>query len=183
MKEFDFSQELIDGCLRRLPDAQETLYKIVYPGFMKICLRYTGNYDDAANVLQDAFVKIFTRMESYGNRGFFYGWMKRIVVNSSIDHVRQKKQQLHIPLELMQELAEEEKAVEHWLVDEKQLIKAIRELPTMQLLVFNLFVMDNCSHNEIAKRLSISVSSSKWYLYDARKILQKKIAPQLHGLK
>jgi RNA polymerase sigma factor (sigma-70 family) len=183
VKELVISQELIDGCLKRLPDAQESLYRLVYPSFMKICLRYTNNYDDAANVLQDAFIKIFTRMESFSQRGVFYGWMKRIVVNTAIDYVRHKKQQVILTLEQVPELAEEEKPLETWFIDEKQLINTIGELPTMQLLVFNLFVMDNCSHQEIADRLSISVASSKWFLFDARKILQKKLANHLYDLK
>lgn len=183
MKELVVSQELIDGCLKRLPDAQETLYKLVYPGFMKICLRYTNNYDDAANILQDAFIKIFTRIDTFSQRGVFYGWMKRIVVNTAVDHVRNKKQQVILTLEQVPELADEEKTSDAWFVDEKQLINTIGELPTMQLLVFNLFVMDNCSHQEIADRLSISVASSKWFLFDARKILQKKLANQLYDLR
>ncbi|MBL7942605.1 MAG: RNA polymerase sigma factor, partial [Flavobacteriales bacterium] len=60
---------------------------------MKICLRYTKSYDDAGNVLQDAFVKIFLRLDSYNERGDFMGWMKRIVVNTAIDHVRKRKKE------------------------------------------------------------------------------------------
>jgi RNA polymerase sigma-70 factor, ECF subfamily len=181
VNELHIPQELIDGCLRRAPEAQEGVYRICYASFMKTCLRYTGNYDDAANVLQDAFLKIFTRIDAFSGKGNFAGWMKRIVINTAIDHVRKEKQQGHVPLAHVPEIAESDAVSERFVVDEKKLLEVIQELPKMQLLVFNLFVMDDCSHQEIAERLSITVATSKWYLFDARKILQKKLAVYVNG--
>ena len=113
-------------------------------------------------------------MDGYTGKGQFVGWMKRIVVNTAIDFVRREKQSLHMPLNAQHEMLEEEEELsEHFIKDEKQLLSIIRELPTMHLMVFNLFVMDDCPHQEIAERLSISVASSKWYLFEARKILKK----------
>ncbi len=180
MKEIDIPYQLIEGCRQKRPEAQEAVYKAVYTSFMKIGLRYTGNYEDAANILQDSFIKIFTRMEGYTEKGGFVGWMKRIVVNTAIDFIRKEKQIQHIPLNEHHEMLEEEQELkENYVNDEKQLLAIIRELPSMQLMVFNLFVMDECSHQEIAERLSISVATSKWYLFEARKILKKKLT-QIH---
>ncbi len=180
MKEISIEEDLVEGCKQRKADAQEAVYRKAYAPFMQICLRYTGNYEDAVNVLQDSFLKIFTRVDAYTGKGAFVGWMKRIVVNSAIDFVRKQKQESIVSLEKAGELAEEVDSEKEWLVDEKQLIQTISELPAMHKLVFNLFVMDDCSHKEIAERLSISVSTSKWYLFDARKILQKKLAIYLY---
>lgn len=168
---------LIDGCLNRQPQAQEALYRSCYPIFMKICLRYTDSYDDAANVLQDAFIKIFVKMETYKGSGDIVGWMRRIVVNSAIDHTRKEKQGTLVSMpDVPDQIETDETNESRYVVDENQLLIMIRELPKMQSLVFNLFVMEDYTHQEIADQLAITVALSKWYLFDARKMLQKKLA-------
>jgi RNA polymerase sigma-70 factor, ECF subfamily len=168
---------IVDGCLKRQPQAQEALYRACYPVFMKICLRYTDSYDDAANVLQDAFIKIFMKIETYTGSGDIVGWMRRIVVNSAIDHTRKEKSNSLVSMpDVPDQIDLEEKDESKYVIDEKQLLALIRELPKMQSLVFNLFVMEDYSHQEIADQLSTTVALSKWYLFDARKMLQKKLA-------
>lgn len=170
-------KEVIDACLNGQAQSQELLYRTCYPVFMKICLRYTDSYDDAANVLQESFIKIFSRLNDFKGSGDFVGWMRRIVVNTSIDHVRKQKLQGHQSIDTVPEIAEEPDAeFSKYVIDEMQLLKLIRELPKMQSLVFNLFVLEDYSHQMIAEQLSIKVSQSKWYLFDARKILQKKLS-------
>lgn len=144
---------------------------------MRICLRYTTSYEDAANVLQEAFIKIFLKIEGYKGSGDFVGWMKRIVVNTAIDHVRKQKVHGHLAMpEVPDQMDHTEEEESKYVIDEKQLLAMIRDLPRMQSMVFNLFVMEECSHQEIADQLEITVALSKWYLFDARKMLQKKIA-------
>jgi RNA polymerase sigma-70 factor, ECF subfamily len=168
---------IVDGCLKRQPQAQEALYRACYPVFMKICLRYTDSYDDAANVLQDAFIKIFMKIETYTGSGDIVGWMRRIVVNSAIDYTRKEKNNALVSMpDVPDRIDFEEKDESKYVIDEKQLLVLIRELPKMQSLVFNLFVMEDYSHQEIADQLSITLALSKWYLFDARKMLQKKLA-------
>jgi RNA polymerase sigma-70 factor, ECF subfamily len=175
--QIQIDKEIIEGCLKRQPQAQEALYRSCYKVFMKICMRYTDSYDDAANVLQEAFIKIFMRIEAYKGTGDFVGWMKRIVVNTAIDYVRKEKTQGHISMPEVPDVMENEtQDEEKYVIDEKQLLQLIRELPKMQAIVFNLFVMEDYSHQEIADQLNITVALSKWYLFDARKILQKKLA-------
>ncbi len=168
---------IIDGCLKRQPQAQEALYRACYPVFMKICLRYTDSYDDAANVLQDAFIKIFTKLETFKGTGDIVGWMKRIVVNSALDYLRKEKTSGFVSMpEVPDSIDQDDSTPSKYVIDEQQLLLLIRELPKMQSLVFNLFVMEDYSHQEIADQLSITVALSKWYLFDSRKILQKKLA-------
>jgi RNA polymerase sigma-70 factor, ECF subfamily len=171
----DLQISVIEGCRKGESKAQQELFRYCYPVFMKICLRYTKSYDDAANVLQDAFVKIFTRLNSYNERGDFVGWMKRIVVNTAIDHVRKRKKEMQVRIEQWPDIRSEEDEEPDFIVDEKQLLSMIRSLPDMQSTVFNLFVMENYSHHQIGEALGINIGQSKWYLHDARKMLREKI--------
>jgi len=166
--------EIIEGCKQKQPKAQEYLYKTCYPVFMKICLRY-ADYDNAANILQDSFIKIFTKIDSYSGSGDMVGWMRKIVVNTCLDFVRSNKKTNNTAIENIPDVAEEEQE-NKYVVDEKHLLQMIRQLPEKHALVFNLYVMEEYSHQEIADSLNITVASSKWYLHEARKILQAKIA-------
>lgn len=177
MIQLNVEPDLITGCKNKQPQAQELLYRRCYPLFMKICLRYSRSYDDAANVLQESFIKIFLRIHTYSGKGDFIGWMKKIVVNTALDHLRKDKLHEHVTMPEIPDVADSELMQESkYVVDEKQLLGLIRQLPKMQSVVFNLFVMENYSHQDIANELSITVALSKWYLFDARKQLQKKLA-------
>lgn len=171
--------EIVNGCKQKQAKAQEALYKACYPVFMKICLRYAA-YDDAANILQDAFIKIFTKIDSYTGEGDIVGWMRRIVVNACIDFTRKNKKSSGVNIDNIPDVAEETEE-NKYVADKKQIIQMIRQLPEKHALVFNLYVMEEYSHQEIADSLSITVASSKWYLHEARKILQEKITNLKHG--
>ncbi|MFM9985418.1 MAG: RNA polymerase sigma factor [Flavobacteriales bacterium] len=177
MIQLQIDQETIEGCRKKQPQAQENLYRICYPVFMRICLRYTRSYDDAANMLQEGFIKILMRIDGYKGAGDFIGWMRRIIINTALDQVRKEKIVGHVVMAEVPDMEDKESEEESkFIIDEKQMLVLIRELPRTQSVVFNLFVMENYSHQEIADELLITVSSSKWYLFDARKILQKKLA-------
>ncbi len=169
------SKEIIEGCQSNNRSSQEDLYKLCYSEFMKICLRYTETYDDAANVLHDAFIKILTKMNAVKNTSDAVGWMKRIVVNTCIDHLRLKKNLNQVSMEGI-ELPSEQNEENNFVVDENALLGLIRNLPKTQAAVFNLFVMENYSHTKISELLNISVANSKWHLFDARKILKEKVS-------
>lgn len=170
---------IIEACKLGQRSAQETLYKMCYADFMRVCLRYAECYDDAANILHDAFIKILTKMDSYKNSGDFVGWMRRIVINTNIDYIRSRKDQTHVSVESIAELAEDDDATD-FVVDEKSLLKIIRSLPVKQAAVFNLFVMENYSHERIAEALDMTVASSKWHLFEARRILKDKVSAYLN---
>lgn len=177
MLDIIIEKEIVEGCRQKQQHAQETLYKACYPAFMKICLRY-ASYDDAANILHDAFIKILTKIDSYNNSGDIVGWMRRIVLNTCIDFTKTIKSKSDVLLENITDVAEEEE--QKFVADEKSLLKLVRELPEKHSLVFNLFVFDEYAHQQIAETLNITVASSKWYLFEARKILQKKVSELKH---
>ncbi|CAM1360371.1 RNA polymerase subunit sigma-70 [Tenacibaculum xiamenense] len=138
-----------------------------------MCLKYSKNYEDAQDTLQDSFITIFKKIKQYDHKGSFEGWMKRVTINTALQKYRQKS-----PLQLVKEEAIEE--VEDVYYDESEvnvdfLLACIQELPDRYRLVFNLYVLDKFSHKEIAKMLEISEGTSKSNLSRARLLLKQKI--------
>lgn len=126
-------------------------------------------------MLNDAFFKIFTKMESYSGAGSFEGWMKRIVVNTVTDHLRRhiKDREVYHAAELPEEVSVNENIIGR--LSYKELLAVVHELPDMQRAVFNLHVFEELKHKDIAETLGISEVNSRWHLNDARKRLKEKI--------
>lgn len=139
-----------------------------------LCLKYSRNYQDAEDTLQDSFLTIFKKMPQYQHKGSFEGWMKRITINTALQKYREKS-----PLQLVSEAPDEEIVEEIELETENVnidvLLELIQNLPDRYRLVFNLYVLDNYSHKEIAELLNISVGTSKSNLSRARQILKKEM--------
>ncbi|XRE43208.1 RNA polymerase ECF-type sigma factor [Tenacibaculum discolor] len=139
-----------------------------------LCLKYSRNYQDAEDTLQDSFLTIFKKMPQYQHKGSFEGWMKRITINTALQKYREKS-----PLHLVSEAPDDEIVEEVELETEKVnvdiLLELIQSLPDRYRLVFNLYVLDNYSHKEIAELLNISVGTSKSNLSRARQILKNEM--------
>lgn len=137
-----------------------------------MCLKYSKNKQDAEDVLQDSFITAFKKIQQYKNKGSFEGWLKRITINTALQKYRDKS-----PLYLVSEEIEEsqEVSIDEESVDLKVLLSFIQELPNRYRLIFNLYVLDNFSHKEIAEMLDISEGTSKSNLSRARKLLKEKI--------
>ncbi len=166
-------EELISNCKKQDLKAQEELYKKFSGILFAVCLKYSPNYHEAEDNLQDAFLIIFQRIEQFKNKGSFEGWMKRVAINTVLQKYRKKKT-FHLSNE---EQIEEEEVVE---VDNNQvpldfLLKIVQELPDRYQLVFTMYVLDDYSHKEIADSVGISVGTSKSNLARARGILKIKI--------
>jgi len=172
-------QEIIAGCRAQDRMYQEYLYKKYYSLFLKICARYAKDMEDAEQLLNDGFLKIFTRIEDYGHSGSFEGWMKRIVINTCLDYLRSKylktSMQMHFNINLLaeQKMATENNAVSN--IEFRELVQMIQTLPAVTRTVFNLFVFDGFTHKEIANLLDIGEGTSYWHVHQARTLLQKKI--------
>lgn len=165
---------IIDGCRKNDRASQEQLHRLCYVPLMRVALRYTGNQNDAGEILNKAFFNILTRIDQFGDQGNFFGWMKRIVVNMSLDHLRATKRLKiqEFKAEIMTETTGNDG---HSMLLQNDILGMLKELPQMQALVFNLFALEGYSHSEIAEMLSITEANSKWQLYCARQILQKKL--------
>jgi len=169
----DDIQILIKGCLENNRKAQEKLYKRFFPVMMPVCLRYVRDRNDALELLNDAFLKVFRHLAKYDlSKALFHTWLKTIVINTAIDRLRnQNGIREHEKLCDQQEgPAIENEAVSKMSGDE--LLGLIRQLPVTTRLVFNLYTIDGYSHREIGSVLGISEGTSRWHLSDARRQLK-----------
>jgi len=175
--------ELVDGCLKGERRAQQRVYELFYGKMMAVCMRYTKNTDQAKDILQDGFIKVFRSMESYNRAGSFEGWIRRIVVNTAIDHFRHSK---HSYLLLGEERSIEDfkdQDEEDTLADDAgddlpdlkpaDVINAMQKLTPAYRTVFNLYVFEEMTHKEIADALSINVGTSKSNLAKAKNNLKR----------
>ncbi|MDP5158481.1 MAG: RNA polymerase sigma factor [Flaviramulus sp.] len=164
--------QLIENCKINDTKAQSDLYKLFSSKLFATCLKYSRNYAEAEDNLQDAFLTIFEKIEQYKNKGSFEGWLKRITINTVLQRYRNEK-----VFDLINENTIEEVELE---IDEDSLsidylLKIIQELPDRYRLVFNMYVLDGYSHKEIANILEINIGTSKSNLARARQILKQTI--------
>ncbi len=164
--------QLIDRCKKNDTKAQSELYQLFSGKLFALCLKYSRNYAEAEDHLQDAFLTIFDKINQFKHKGSFEGWLKRITVNTVLQQYRKEK-----VYDITQENMLEDVEVE---VDEdnipiQYLLKIIQELPDRYRLVFNLYVLDGYSHKDISDMLGITVGTSKSNLARARYILKETI--------
>lgn len=166
---------LIDGCIKNDRRCQKDLYKLYYGYAMRICLRYAQNKDEAVEMVNDGFMKVFTYLHRYDQGRSFNSWMSTIMINTSIDHYRSRIKQLQMEeLNDKHELEDSSNILSH--LNYEDLIKLVQKLSYAYRTVFNLFAIDGYSHEEIAEKLSISVGTSKSNLFKARENLKKMLA-------
>lgn len=171
--------EHIEGCARNSRESQKTIYSSFYGYALTICERYAGNNEDAVEILNDGFLKIFKEIHKYrpaytDSMASFKGWLRKIMVYTAIDHYRKIKKHLvnnYTDPSLLQIATQYETALDKLSYEE--ILKAIRLLSPAYRTVFNLFVMEGLSHDEIAKKLGIAEGTSKSNLAKARIQLQK----------
>lgn len=164
--------ELIEKCKEEDIKAQGELYTLYANKLYSISLKYSRNVSEAQDNLQDAFLTIFKSIGQYKYKGSFEGWMKRITVNTVLQKYR-KERYFEIVNDQLAEEAEAE--IEEQNVSLDYLLKLIQELPDRYRLVFNLYVLDDYSHQEIADMIGITVGTSKSNLARARMILKNKL--------
>ena len=152
--------------------AQEQLYRLYSPKLFGICLKYSRNYAEAEDNLQDGFLLIFEKINQFGFKGSFEGWIKRLVINHILQQYRTETF-----LNLVDENIAQEVEVEFDNDDItiEYLMSLIQELPNRYRLVFNLYVLDGYNHQEIAEMLGISIGTSKSNLARAKMNLKEKI--------
>lgn len=165
-------EQLIEHCKKNDTKAQSQLYKLYSSKLFSLCLKYSRNYVEAEDNLQDAFVTIFNKISQYKSKGSLEGWMKRITINTALQRYRSVG-----VFDIINEEQIEDVSVE---IDEDAvtidfLLSIIQELPDRYRLVFNLYALDGYSHKEIAEMLNISTGTSKSNLARARLILKEKI--------
>lgn len=164
--------QLINDCKKNDRKAQEQLYRLYSSKLFAVCLKYSRNYIEAQDNLQDGFILIFNKIEQFSFKGSFEGWLKRVMIN----HVLQQyRTQTFLSLVNEDVTQYEEIEIDEDTISLDYLLKIIQELPDRYRLVFNLYVMDDYSHAEIAEMLSITIGTSKSNLSRAKMILKNKI--------
>lgn len=165
-------EQLIEKCKENDTKAQSDLYKLFSSKLFTLCLKYSRNYAEAEDNLQDAFVTIFEKISQYSGKGSLEGWLKRIVINTALQRYR-KQGVFDIVNE--DQIEDVQIDVDTETVNLDFLLSSIQELPDRYRLVFNLYVLDGYSHKEISEMLDITTGTTKSNLARARKILKDKI--------
>ena len=139
-----------------------------------LCLQYADNYDDASDIMQEGFIKVYHKMDQYKGKGSFEGWMRRIMINSALERYRS---QLHM-YPLTEQVVKRDEMIYEEVIDKlsaNDLIKMVHELPPRYRMVFNLYAIEGYSHKEIAEMMEITTGTSKSNLSRARDILQQRV--------
>jgi RNA polymerase sigma-70 factor, ECF subfamily len=176
--------QIIEGCKRGKRKYFSVLYKKYAPGLLGVCCRYSKTISEAEDVLQEGFIKIFQKINTYKGKGSFEGWMRRIMINTAINNYKQNlKHYYHDEIDndrdinIISDDVSDQKFIQvDNEVSDGQIIKLIQELPPGYQMVFNLYVIDGLTHQEVSEELNISVNTSKSQLSKARKWLRNKLA-------
>ncbi len=171
--------DLIQGCIDGNRQMQEVLYKRFSPKMYGVCLRYSGNVEDANDLLQEGFIKVYKNLGKFRGDGSFEGWIRRIFVNTSIEHFR-KKVKLYNVTEVQENTIED---IELNILDslaEKDIISLVNELSPGYKAVFNMHVIEGYSHKEIAEILGITEGTSKSQLARAKGVLKKSLDKKIN---
>ena len=165
-------EQLIINCKKNDAKAQSQLYKLFSSTLFSLCLKYSKNYAEAEDVLQDSFITVFKKIKQFESKGSFEGWIKRVTINTALQRYRSKGVYEIVNEQQIEDVVVE---VEDDSIDMDYLLGLIQELPNRYRLVFNLYALDDYSHKEVADMLEISVGTSKSNLARARMILKEKI--------
>ncbi len=171
------NEQLIQKCLKNDRAAQNALYKLYCNKMLGVCMWYAKSREEAEEILQDGFIKVFKYLQSYSGKGSMEGWIRKIMVNTALLKYKGKK---NSNLRLVTELDEDAMLPAKYAdgesnLAEKQLLELVQSLTPVYRMVFNLFVLEGFKHKEIAGLLGITEGTSKSNLSDARAILQQKI--------
>jgi RNA polymerase sigma factor (sigma-70 family) len=174
-------QDVILGCIKASRESQKELYKYYFSLAMGICMRYSSNYLEAEEIVNDSFLKVFTQIKkftpSYQNyNASFVGWMKKIIINTAIDSYRKYNKTYGASLiddDHLQILDNAEMPIDKMAYNE--IIQLVQKLSPTYRTVFNLYVIDGLKHEEIAEQLNISIGTSKSNLAKAKNNIQKML--------
>jgi RNA polymerase sigma-70 factor (ECF subfamily) len=174
---------LVDGCISGDRRCQQRVHELFYGKMMAVCLRYTKNHDQAKDILQDGFIKVFRSLEKFNRDGSFEGWIRRIMVNTAIDHFRRTKNSYLLLGEERsieefgdqdeEDVMEEEREEDGMDLKPADVINAMQKLTPAYRTVFNLYIFEEMTHKEIADSLGISIGTSKSNLAKAKQNLKK----------
>lgn len=163
---------IISGCIQNRPSSQRELYNRYSPKMLSVCYRYAQNREDAEDMLQEGFIKVFTQIHTFQNKGAFEGWIRRIVVHTCINFLKKhKKFSDNVDIIHASYLQLKEETIPS-IMQAKQVIECIRLLPVGYRTVLNLYAIEGFSHKEIADMLDIEESTSRSQYTRAKAMLE-----------
>jgi RNA polymerase sigma factor (sigma-70 family) len=168
--------EIIEGCLKENPAFQKALFDRYAGPMLGVCQRYARNTEDAEDILQESFIKVFRKIGQFKSEGSFEGWIRRVVVNTALKKYTTSRysKEFSVP-ELHENNAVINDAPAYTHLTEKDLLVLINNLPDGYRLIFNLYVIEGYQHDEIAEMLNIQPGTSRSQLVKARMLLQKQL--------
>ena len=166
-------EKIVERCKKGDRKAGEQLYRMFSAKMFAVCIQYSKSREEAEDNLQDGFIKILESIGQYTGKGSFEGWMKRIFINTALEKYR-KNRSLQV-VEEVPDVVDEDDIGDDLSIPPDVLFEFVNQLPEKYRLVFNLYVMENMQHKEIAAMLGISDGTSKSNLARAKDILKKKI--------
>lgn len=167
-------QSVIRGCIDNNRKSQEKLYRHFFPGMERMIRRYTQDDDQVMSILNNGFLRVFKKVHLYEHKGSFEGWIRRLVYHSLSDYFRSNSKDLKFLV--FDDLNRDKPVTASHSLYYDDLIKLVNKLPEKHMKVFQLYAIEGFLHREIGQQMNISEGTSKWYLSEARKVLQKSIA-------
>ncbi len=169
-------QEFIIGCKKKDSRCQEQLYYQYYPDMIKLCLRYSKTQEEAVEMMNEGFLKIFSKIDSFKFEGPLGAWIRKIMINTAIDYYRKKnKISIAPPLSIEETKDISIQPAIYSKISSDEIMSLVTSLPQPAGIIFNLFAVDGFSHAEIATFFNIPESTSRWHLAQARKLLKEQI--------
>lgn len=166
---------ILAGCLQDNPIAQRELYNLYSTKMLAVCYRFAHSREDAEDMLQESFIRIFSQISSFRNMGSFEGWIRKIVVHTCINFLKKNKKFKEIfDIDIAIGIPDKQESVSS-LLQAKQVVECIRQLPLGYRTVLNLYAIEGCSHREIADLLEIEESTSRSQYTRAKVMLQQML--------
>ena len=166
-------EAILSGCLQNDPVAQRELYTRYSPKMLSVCYRFAHNREDAEDMLQDGFIKVFSQMHTFQNKGAFEGWIRRIMVHTCINHLKKnKKFNESVDIIHATTVQVKEESIPS-IIQAKQVVECIRLLPIGYRTVLNLYAIEGFSHREIGDMLDIEESTSRSQYTRAKAMLEE----------
>jgi len=166
-------EDLVHGCVQNSRSFQEILYRKYFSKMMHMCLRYTDDRDKAMEIVNNGFLRVFKKIDTFSFKGSLEGWIRKLVYHSLSDYFKKNSKYLHFLVFEERDAKVTESALDKIYAED--ILKMVDTLPPATQKVFKLYAIEGFTHVEIAKKENISVGTSKWHLSEARKKLKKLI--------
>lgn len=173
MQKMYSDSELIEGCLQNNRQYQELLYRKYADGMFTVACNYSRDDDEAADILQESFVKVFRKLKQHNPDNSLGGWIRRVVINTALEHYRKRQRYEEVLEESTYNIEEDSSNLND--IDSGEIVRLVNALPDKAQMVLKLFVLENFGHQEIASELGISVGTSKSQLNRAKVLLREMI--------